>query len=89
MADPNDITEPELTSADPEPTDWSPAALIRKLDRAATVLTRLNGRLTAVRDHSSPPPDPVKPQALAAAQKVIDKATAAVNLATEIKGKLR
>jgi len=85
----NDITEPELTSGDPEPTDWSPAAIIRKIDRANTVLSRVNGRLTEIRDHASPPPDPVKPQALGAAQRLIDRATATLALANEIKGKLR
>lgn len=85
----NDITEPELTSGDPEPNDWSPAAIIRKLERATTVLSRLNGRLTEIRNHASPPPDPVKPQALAAAQKVIDKATQTLAIANETFGKLR
>lgn len=84
----NDITEPELTSGDPEPRDWAPQDIIRKLNRAATILTRLKGRLVEISDHASPPPDPVKPQSLAAAQAVIDKANEVATLATQIKGKL-
>ena len=85
----NDITEPELTAGDFEPGVWTPQAIINKLIRASTVLNRVNGRLTDIRAHASPPPDPVKPQALAAAQRVIDEATATLALANEIKGKLR
>jgi hypothetical protein len=85
----NDITEPELTAGDFEPGVWTHDAIIRKLTRASTVLSRVNGRLTDIREHASPPPDPVKPQALAAAQRVIDNATQALALANEIKGKLR
>lgn len=64
MAD-TDIVEDELMR-DPEPNDFSSAALGRKLGRAEKVLKRVNGRLTAIAGRFGNPPEPERPQLVAA-----------------------
>lgn len=64
MAD-TDIVEDELMR-DPEPNDFSSAALARKLGRAEKVLRRVNGRLTIVAGRFGNPPEPERPQLVAA-----------------------
>jgi hypothetical protein len=80
------IPEAELQT-EREANDFSPEALIRRLNRITTILTRMNARLDIIRDRASPPPDPVKPQAIAAAQGVKAQAEEAVRIAVDIENK--
>ncbi len=68
MAD-TDIVEDDLMR-DPEPNDFSPAAIGRKLGRAEKVLKRVNGRLVNIVARFGGPPEPEKPALVAAIQSV-------------------
>jgi hypothetical protein len=83
-----DITEEDLMR-DPEPNDFTPQAIVRKLNRVTRVLTRVSGRLDVINARFGTPPEPVKPELGAALQGVRGQLTAIDGLVTQMEAKLR